>query len=184
VEGVLVIMSNSYYMGRDVTSQLPQRQNLRLRTHDYSSPGYYFVTICTKYHTHWLGDITNGEMCLNTTGEIVQAEWNRLPTLFPGLKLDQFIIMPNHVHGILVLTEQLRYNKPAKKPRPTLSHIIDIYKGRMTNRIRYTDGIGDFAWQKSFYDEIIRDASMLHDVRRYIATNPQHWLSDNLYIKK
>jgi putative transposase len=177
-------MSNDYRIGDGITDQLPQRKNMRLRTHDYSSAGRYFVTICTKYHVQWLGDVMGGKMCLNAAGEIVQAQWDRLPMCFPGLELDQFIVMPNHIHGILVLTESLRYSKPAKKPRPTLSDIIDYYKGRMTYLIRQTDGFAEFEWQKSFYDEIIRDAAMLRDIRRYIAANPQCWLSDKFYAKE
>ncbi len=177
-------MPNNLQKGRGWTDELPQRKNIRLQTRDYSNPGHYFVTICTRYHTYWLGDITNGQMNLNAAGEIVQAEWDKLPIRFPGLKLDQFIVMPNHLHGILVFTEHLRYKKLTQISRPTLSHIIDTFKGRMTYHIRHAGGLAEFEWQKSFYDEIIRDASMLRDIRRYIATNPQYWLSDKLYGKK
>ena len=120
-------------------------------------------------------------MRLNAAGEIVQAEWNKLPERFPGLKLDQFIVMPNHLHGILIFTEHLRYQKPMKKPRPTLNDVIDTFKGAMTYRIRRDGDIADFEWKKSFYDEIIRDTSMLQNIRHYIATNPQNWPSDKLY---
>ncbi len=175
-------MSNFYRKRHYFTDQMPQRKNLRLRTHDYSSSGRYFITICTRYHTQWLGDTTNDkQMSVTDAGKVVQAEWEWLPNRFPGLELDEFVVMPNHIHGILAITENLRYSQPAKKPRPTLGDIIGDYKGAATYRIRHTIGVVEFEWQKGFYDEIIRDTAMLRDIRHYITTNPEQWFVDKLH---
>ncbi|MBA2393324.1 MAG: transposase [Ktedonobacteraceae bacterium] len=157
--------------------QLPQRKTLRLQGYDYSRPGFYFVTICTRYHTHWFGDIINNKIVLSSAGTILQSVWNTLPGRFPGLKLDQFVVMPNHIHGIIVLTEHVRYSKPGLLSRPTLSDIICDYKGAATFLIRRTCEIPEFAWQTSFYDIIIRDKQMLQEIRFYILNNPERWIA-------
>jgi putative transposase len=121
------------------------------------------------------------EICAANAGKIVQSEWEGLPNRFPGLELDEFVVMPNHIHGILVITENLEYSQPAKRPRPTLGDIISDYKGAATYHIRHPSGLAEFEWQKGFYDEIIRDTAMLDHIRHYIATNPEQWLTDKLH---
>ena len=163
-------------------NQMPQRKHLRLAGYNYSSPGYYFVTICTRKRVEWFADIHANKVCLSAAGEIVQSQWNFLPTRFPGLKIDQFVIMPNHVHGIIVLTEHLRYRGPTKNLKPTLSNVLDAYKGAATYFIRRTPGFEAFGWQISFYDIIVPNALVLQRIRRYIVRNPERWISDRFYV--
>jgi putative transposase len=160
--------------------QLPQRKSLRLRGYNYSRPGFYFVTICTRYHTHWLGDAVNNKILLNAAGDILQSVWNTLPDRFPGLKIDQFVLMPNHIHGIIILTKSLRYSKPENPFKPTLSDIICDYKSAASYHIRRSGKIPEFGWQISFYDVIIRNKQMLQDIRLYILNNPERWIANNI----
>ncbi|MDX2213724.1 MAG: transposase [Oculatellaceae cyanobacterium bins.114] len=81
------------------------RRSIRLKGHDYTSPGAYFITLCVHQRECLFGEIVNGEMQLNEFGKLVDAHWQRLPSHFPNLKLDMFVVMPNHLHGILVITE-------------------------------------------------------------------------------
>ena len=177
-------MSHNCQSGYCFGEELPQRKSLRLHGYDYSRPGFYFVTICTRYHTHWLGDFANNQIVLSTAGTILQSVWNTLPDRFPGLKLDQFVVMPNHVHGIIILTEYIQYSKPGNLSKPTLGNIICDYKGAATYLIRRTGGIPEFSWQISFYDVIIRNKQMLQDVRLYILNNPERWLANRLSTRQ
>jgi putative transposase len=172
-------MSHNCQPGYCFGEQLPQRKSLRLHGYDYSRPGFYFVTICTQYHTHWLGDITDNKIVLSPAGIILQSVWNTLPDRFPGLRLDQFVVMPNHVHGIIILTKHIKYRKSGNLSRLTLSDIICDYKGAATYLIRRSGGMPEFTWQISFYDVIIRNKQMLQDVRLYILGNPERWVADN-----
>jgi putative transposase len=157
-----------------------RRKPLRLQNCDYSQPGYYFITICTQNRKPWLGNIVNNQMELNNIGHVVQTEWVSLPNRCPGVELDQFVIMPNHMHGILILTENTRYHHTQKRLKPTVSNIIDSFKGAATYRIHKTVA-PEFAWQKSFYDSIIRNHPMLDAIRHYIVDNPARWSLDKLY---
>lgn len=174
-------MSNSYQSEHRFLDAMPQRKHLRREYHNYSSPGNYFITICTKRQSPWLANISENALHLSAAGEIVQEQWKLLPGRFPGLETDQFVVMPNHLHGIIVLTEHLCYKGPAKKSKPSLSDIIDLYKGAATYLIRRTTNIDEFAWQQSFYDIIVRNEEMLHNIRHYIAANPERWISDRFY---
>ena len=176
-------MSNIYQGKQRFVGQRPQRKALRLNVRDYSAPGFYFITICTLAKTQWLSNIVNDEICLSSAGKIVQSVWESLPHRFIGLELDSFVVMPNHVHGIILFTEHLRYNKPGPMSKPTLSRIVDTYKGAATYLIRQTTAIPDFSWQKSYYDIIMRNECALHRTRRYIAKNPERWIADRFYIK-
>ena len=178
-KGKVEYMSHKCQSGYCFGESIPQRKSLRLYGYDYRRPGFYFVTVCTRYHTHWLGDIVNNKLVLSTAGTILQSVWNTLPERFPGLKLDQFVVMPNHIHGIIILTERLRYSNSASPSKPTLGNIIGDYKGAATYLIRRTGGIPEFTWQISFYDVIIRNKQMLQDIRLYILNNPERWLANS-----
>lgn len=173
-------MSHDYQPGYRLGEELLRRKFLRLRGYDYSSPGYYFVTICTRYNTQWLGDVVHNEIVLSVAGRILQSVWSTLPERFPGLELDQFVVMPNHVHGIIILTKHLKYGRSGKQSRPTLSDIICDYKGAATYLIRRAGGVPEFAWKMSFYDVIIRNEQMLQDIRLYILGNPERWIASHL----
>ncbi len=164
-----------------LVGRLPQRKPLRLKDRDYSAPGFYFITICTQGKIEWLGHIVNNEICLSPAGRIVQSIWDSLPSRFPGLDVDGFMVMPNHIHGIILLTEHLRYNKPGEAQKPTLSKVVDLYKGAATYLIRRNAAIPEFSWQKSYNDIITCNERALRLTRRYIAKNPERWIANRFH---
>ncbi len=112
------------------TSQTqPQRRSARLQSYDYSQSGFYFVTICTQDQKCMFGEIVNGEMYLNGAGSIAQSIWSTLPERFPHVELDQYVVMPNHVHGIVVLAGS------TSMPRE------DIYSAKVPERFMHAKGI-------------------------------------------
>jgi REP element-mobilizing transposase RayT len=161
------------------------RQSYRLRGHDYSQVGEYFVTLCTKDREHLFGEITNGVVQLTKAGEIAIACWKEIPLHFTNIELDEFIVMPNHIHGILSITETLRRDVQLNIPtddyfsrispkRGSLAVVVRTYKAAVTTICR-KNGIGEFAWQRGYYDHIIRDNDSLDRIRAYIIRNPQRW---------
>lgn len=153
----------------------PNRKRNRLSGFDYSTPGYYFITLCTHNHVQRLATIEDNHVHLEIEGEICKKVWQKLPEWFPCVELDEFIIMPNHIHGILVI-------KDLQETR-SLSTIMGTFKSavsrRYTNWCKQHHAIknGPF-WQRSFHDHIIRNERALFAIRRYIRYNPQNWEKD------
>ena len=159
---------------------------MRLRGFDYRQNGAYFVTICAHNRVPLFGEIIDGEMRLNEAGQIVQATWDNLPKHYPNIELDAWVIMPNHVHGIIVLVDPHNVGaglKPAPTPagqkRHPLSEIVRGFKtfsARGINRERGAPGVS--VWQRNYYEHIIRNEASLHDIRNYIIHNPAKWPDD------
>ena len=161
----------------------------RLLSWDYSSSGYYFVTICTHQKKEYFGKINNRKMELSAMGKIAQTYWKEIPKHFPFVILDESVIMPNHVHGIVIITNQkhttndriLHLCRDGACPVSThktnvLGNIIGSFKSVVTkcankNRI-------PFHWQSRYYDHIIRSENELHSIREYIHYNPLKWEED------
>lgn len=162
------------------------RRSIRLKDYDYSSDGYYFITICTYNKEQLFGHIENNEMILNAYGEITLQTWDDLPEHYPNATLDEFIIMPNHIHCILVLIDD--GVGAGLKPAPTekrygLSEIIrglKTFSARKINEIRDTTGIP--VWQRNYYEHIVRDEKELENIRNYIISNPTNWKDDENFI--
>ncbi len=150
-----------------------RRKSIRLKDYDYSLPGYYFVTICAHDRIHCLGDIIDGKMVLNLYGKIVREQWTWLSEQYSYLELDQWVIMPNHVHGILHMVGNGRDRSLHTKIK-TLSELIGAFKTTSSKRIHQA-GLLKFRWQKSFYDHIIRNEINLNRIREYIINNPSQW---------
>ena len=153
-------------------------ESLRLITYDYSQPGAYFVTICTYKHVPMFGEIIDDEMHLNVVGEIARDTWKTIPDRFPGIELDHFVIMPNHIHGIVVITDESEvYGSKGRKP--LLGNIIRTYKAATTYSIRRA-GTPKFGWQSNYYEHIIRlnYKKDLERIRQYIENNPSRWSED------
>ena len=161
------------------------RRSIRLKGYDYSQPGAYFVTICTQDRVCLFGDVIGGEMQVNALGEIVQAVWDGLSEHYPFVVLDAFVVMPNHVHGVIIITEPMV--GAGLKPAPTkpvcqhhgLSEIVRAFKtfsARRINGLRGTSGVP--IWQRNYYEHIIRTEDALQRIREYIATNPLRWHLD------
>jgi putative transposase len=157
--------------------------SLRLPWWDYSQAGWYFVTICTHDRQCVLGEIVEGSVVLTPAGQIVEEEWWRTATVRPNVGLDEFVVMPNHVHGILVINEdqgKTSHRDVSTKPglRPdSLGAIVGQFKSICTKRIR-GQGFSQFGWQSRFYEHIIRDERSLENVRQYIVDNAAKWELD------
>ncbi|MFQ5613647.1 MAG: transposase [Anaerolineae bacterium] len=171
-------------------------ETTRLPGWDYTSAGWYFVTICTRDRQMFFGHIENGEMHLSPIGEIAAQFWCEIPQHTAGsVTLDAWVVMPNHVHGIIVIhdtpmvetlqcnvstTTTATTNNPmsAISPRAgSLGAIIRSYKSAVTRWCRQ-NGHPEFGWQSRFYDHIIRNEKALNNIRRYITENPLRWQED------
>jgi len=169
-------------------------ESTRLREWNYSRYGYYFVTICTKDKQHFFGDIVGDKMQLSEIGKIVSGEWEKTENLRDYVKLDEWFIMPNHLHGIVIIENEenvvethghasLHPTSPfgntfkAPLPKANLSNVIKGFKSASTWTI-HRKGFTDFAWQSRFYDHIIRNEKELHEIREYIVYNPLKWQFD------
>jgi len=176
----------------------PNRRSNRLSGYDYSSPGAYFITICVDQRRCVLGRVIGSEMHNSRLGDEINHSWMRVPVRFPTAELDVFQVMPNHFHGIVVLTEAKADGAspiptmmvPAstmaataatviRAGLPSLSAIIGAFKsetGIACNRqLRIA---GQQFWQPGFFDHIIRDDDELDRIRQYIVNNPAHWADD------
>lgn len=152
------------------------RKPLRLKGYDYSLGGYYFVTVCTRDRVPHL---RRGAHCapeplppLTTAGLIAEQAVRQISVHYPGVTVDIYVVMPNHVHMILVLP-----NGGGRALRaPTVSRIVRAWKETITKML------GEAIWQKSFYDHIIRDENDYLRIWNYIDTNPAKWAEDKYYI--
>jgi len=150
------------------------RKSPRLKKYDYSIPGYYFVTICTLGMKEIFGEIKNGKMNLNKLGKIVFTNWENISTLHHGVELDEFIIMPNHIHGIIIVVDA-KVASTTNRSKMTLSKLIQQFKRACTIEISSTSRLINDVWQRSFYDRIIRNEDELYQIRKYIQQNSLKW---------
>lgn len=154
--------------------ELPRRKNIRLKNYDYSQAGYYFITICSKDKKYIFWDVgaTSGRHYekppLSNIGEIIDLEINKINSIYENVEIDKYVIMPNHIHMIIVLNNA----KGRSKTAPTISRIIQQFKGSVSKQT------GLSLWQKSFYDHIIRDEHEYQKIWNYIETNPLKWEND------
>lgn len=166
-------------------SQL-HRKSLRLPNYDYTQPGSYFVTMVTKHRLCLFGDVLNGEMRPNSYGQIVMQCWNDLGNHYPHVSQDEFVVMPNHIHGILILNDV----GAGLKPTPTRPNILqkrhglpEIVRGfktfsaRRINHLRNIPGVP--VWQRNYYEHVIRNERELDGIREYIVNNPTQWELDS-----
>lgn len=166
----------------------PDRHSSRLKGFDYTQAGGYFVTICTSGWVHLFGEIKNSEMVINDLGHIVQQTWQTLPDHYDGIELDEYVVMPNHFHGIVfingVVMTKTNLVGAGLKPAPTkkihgLPELIRAFKtfsAREINQIRGNPGFP--VWQRGYHDRIIRNNKELDRVREYIRTNPVNFGDD------
>ena len=164
-------------------------ESTRLSNWDYSSPAWYFVTICTKDRRTDFGEIIDGSVRLSAIGGIVSDEWQQTANIRPYVDIDEFVVMPNHIHGIVVIKplangEEPRVETPRRgvstTPRlqkASLGSIIGQFKIACTRRI-WAAGFPEFGWQTRFHDHIIRGGRALTAIREYIANNPAKWALD------
>jgi putative transposase len=172
----------------------PNRKSIRLKGYDYSQAGMYFITICVKHKECLFGHIENGEMVLNDIGKIAEDYLVEIPDHFKHSKLDDFVVMPNHIHLILVLNDfyvgtQLAISTPqptitqnqfSKPIAGSVSVIIQQFKSSVTrwaNKNNHTY----FGWQGRFHDHVIRDEKSYFRIKNYINENPSKWYDDKFF---
>lgn len=176
----------------------------RMKGYDYGLDGAYFVTICTKDHQYWFGDVDDGQMNLSEMGQVAEKCWSEIPEHFPFVKLDDFVIMPNHLHGIIVIDKL--FNRLEKRLINSEVGAADGGRRDAINRVSTTGGItgkhnpmllenlsrairwykgrtkfeifkinGYFHWQPRFYDRIVRNDIEFEKLKKYIFENPLKW---------
>jgi putative transposase len=177
---------------------LPQRKQLRLRGYDYAFPGAYFVTICSAGKRPVFGSASERRIVLSQTGEIVRSEWIALTERFSWLVLDAFVVMPNHLHGVVAFvghaggasagtggaspsptTENTKTESGGASPSPTLFEVIGAFKSISTikvNKLLRQPGVP--LWQRSYHEHIVRTGEDLRKIQRYILENPLIWSLD------
>jgi REP-associated tyrosine transposase len=193
----------------NMISPYPQRCSMRLKAYDYRQIGAYFVTIGTNNKEHLFGEIEDGKMILNNLGEIVQKEWLRTPIIRTNIQIDECVIMPNHVHGIILIenestkspnsrgapsapvteltpapvTESIYVSIPTSTRTPgSLGSIIAGFKSAVTKKIKSACGESYLPiWQRNYYEYIIRNDMKLKQCREYILQNPMKWNLDREY---
>lgn len=164
-----------------------RRQSIRLRGFDYASSAAYFVTVVAQGRECLFGDVMGGVMRKNDVGRMVRRVWNTLPDRFPNVGLDTFVVMPNHVHGVLwihgvgaPLAGALTSDGVGARPTPTLGDVIGAFKSITTVQNIRTAGMfrPGILWQRNYWERIVRDDAELDRIRRYVADNPAHWTDD------
>jgi REP element-mobilizing transposase RayT len=167
------------------------RRSIRLKNYDYSSPGAYFITIVTNNRQYLFGEIVNNEMILNEYGEIANKYWYEIPKHYTNTQLDEYVIMPNHIHGIIFIVgaihelplQQNEFSQLIQRRKMLLPKIIGRFKmnaAKQINQIRQTPGIP--VWQRNYYEHIIRNDNELNKIREYIINNPLTWQTDENYV--
>jgi putative transposase len=172
----------------------------RLQTWDYANNGAYFITICTQNREHFFGNIKNGIMQLSEIGKLAAQFWYDIPNHFPMVELENFVVIPNHVHGILIIDKtndepfvETRHclvsnietnsiigsSRFQNQEKNTISSIVGSYKSIVTKMSRQINP--NFGWQSRFHDHIIRNSESFEKIQHYIEQNPSKWKEDTFY---
>ena len=180
-------------LGAMTSATFHSRHSIRLPGYDYTQAGAYFVTICARERECLFGEVADGKMRMNKYGEIIQRTWNDLPNHYQGVELGAFIIMPNHVHGIVSIVGAIhesplhvthqqspeRRNKTSdilQRRRMLLSRIVGRFKMVSAKRINeQREMTGVPLWQRNYYEHIVRDEESLARIKEYISNNPNQW---------
>ena len=180
--------------------EIHHRRSIRLKGYDYSQTGLYFITICTQNSLHLFGEITNDEMILNNSGMMIGKWWNELKNRFPNIELDEFIIMPNHFHGIIqiintntvgadlrVCPDDAGKHIEGKHIGLPLHRMMQWFKTMSTNEYirnvknNHWTPFNKKLWQRNYYERIIRNEKSYLHISEYIRTNPLKWLDDKYF---
>jgi REP element-mobilizing transposase RayT len=183
---------------------MQNRRSIRLRDYDYSQAGMYFVTICVQDRLCLFGEITEEQMVLSDAGQMVQTVWDEITYYYSGVETDAFTIMPNHIHGIIVLAGATPRGCPSSvmsndqfartahgrpmgaAPMSALSLPDMVHRFKTMTSKRYLDGVKKHdwpmfpgkLWQRNYYERVIRNDEELMSIREYILTNPARWAMD------
>lgn len=171
-------------------SEKHHRRSIRLKGYDYSSSGLYYVTICTQNRELLFGEINQNEMLLNIAGKMIEKWWKELLNKFPTITLDDYVIMPNHMHGIINIVGAALRGRPFRpkgqphRVAPTLGDILDWFKTMTTNeyiknvRMNNWQPFERSLWQRNYYEHIIRNEEDLNQIKEYVKNNPLCWNED------
>ncbi|MBI4745118.1 MAG: hypothetical protein HY786_00875 [Deltaproteobacteria bacterium] len=175
------------------------RHSIRLEGYDYSNAGAYFVTVCALSRECLFGDVVDGEMRLNEYGQVIHAYWQKVSDNFPNVVIDEYVIMPNHFHGIVTINTanddigtvdvgathelslhnetSIKYRKERRKM--LLPRIIGWFKMNSVKQVNLLrDNPGCPGWQRNYYDHVVRTEDSLNRIRDYIRFNPSQWDKD------
>jgi len=173
------------------------RKSIRLKGYEYSQPGHYFITICTHQRANLFGTIRGGQMVLNAIGAIADKCWRAIPGHYANVRVDEFVIMPNHVHGVIVIVDNNvgaihespphiganihgAVREPPLRSNANIGKIIGRFKMNSAKQINILRGMsGVPVWQRNYYEHIVRDGDALNRIRQYIRHNPAKWKNDN-----
>jgi putative transposase len=172
------------------------RRSIRLPEYDYSQEGAYYITICAQDRKCLFGGIRNGKIILSECGRIVDDWWQRMPERYSGVILDKFVIMPNHMHAIIIIggdvdngvgaidnvgvIHELPLRRWIKRRVMVLPKIIGYFKmnsARQINQMHNTTGCP--VWQRNYWEHVIRNEKSLNKIREYICNNPLYWAADD-----
>ena len=161
------------------------RRSIRLRGFDYSQAGVYFVTIVCQGRACLFGKVADGTMRLSNTGRLVTDAWQWLETQYPYVKLDEFVVMPNHLHGLIMITDDSRRGGSRTAPtgatskRKPLGRLIGAFKTVSTKQVNRLHGrSGSPLWQRNYFEHVVRNEESLTKIRQYIRDNPLRWEFD------
>ena len=175
-------------------------KSIRLEGYDYRNEGLYFATICTNECTKYFGECTDGKMHLNETGSVAEKYWSEIPDHFPNISLDEFVVMPNHVHGIICIDTKIivesssvetlhatslqtsnknKYFQNISPKAASLATILRSYKSAVSKEVHKLNP--EFNWQSRFHDHIIRNVQSFRNIQQYILNNPKNWKEDEYY---
>ena len=157
-----------------------RRKDIRIPEFDYSQPGAFFVTIVTKDRKTLFGQVNNGKMVLNNVGKLAEEVWLALPTHFPNVELGEWVIMPNHIHGILFFHRDT-VGADCVCPKSTeLGKMLAGYKSAVSSKLKMSGFTGN-VWQRNYYEHIIHNEEDLNSIIDYIVQNPLNWSKDTLH---
>ncbi len=186
--------------------EIHHRRSIRLEGHDYSQCGYYFITVCTQTKRCLFGEIEKDRMILNDAGKMIQCQWNELVGRFTHIELDEYVVMPNHFHGIIMVGAGLVPDQNGVKNNniqattrattrvaptagtATVGDMVGAFKSITTHE--YINGVKNNnwkpfdgrLWQRNYYEHIIRNETSLRNIREYIVNNPCQWRQDELFV--
>lgn len=175
-------------MAAKSNGQRHKRRSIRLPGYDYSQAGAYYITVCTRDRKCLFGHLADGQMQLNDFGQVVQSVWVGLRQFCQDIELDAFVIMPNHIHGVIAIHDPVGaiHESPSharqgvQGRRMLLSKIVGRLKMVSAKQINALCGSpGQPLWQRNYYEHIVRDEEALNRIRQYIADNPAQWEFDH-----
>lgn len=150
----------------------PQRRPLRAPAYDYTASGAYFITIVTLDRAYFFGTIADDVFFPTPAGDAVSRVWQDLTSRFPTIEVDHFVVMPNHVHGLLWITDA-----PAPQ-QVSLGTIVGAFKSLAAREVNLMLKRTGSLWQRNYYERVVRSEAELNAIRRYIDENPLRWALD------